>query len=135
MKADQQLIRTVEVHDRLGNVVGSKEVVLYAGLLSQAHEEGLMRVRTSILQIPTEENSRLAIVKAEVETSKGLFEAIGDARRVWLAIAPHMADGATIEFQGEGRERWRIRWQEGRVFEEYVTEIIWTVNEEVTAPA
>src|SRR5436309_9579714 len=34
-----------------------------------------------------------------------------DARLVWLSIAPHMADGATIEFQGEGRERWRIRWQ------------------------
>src|SRR5580765_2249896 len=79
MKADQANIRTVEVHDRAGNVVGSKEVVLYAGLLSQAHEEGLARVRTSILQIPTEENGRLAIVKAEVETEKGLFEAIGDA--------------------------------------------------------
>ena len=57
--------RTVEVHDRAGNVVGSKDVVLYAGLLSQAHEEGLTRVRTSILQIPTEENGRLAIVKAD----------------------------------------------------------------------
>ena len=56
-----------------------------------------------------------------------------EARGVWLKIAPHMADGATIEFQGEGRERWRIRWQDGRVFEEYVTEVIWTVNEEITA--
>ena len=46
-----------------------------------------------------------------------------EARCVWFAIAPHMADGATIEFQGEGRERWRIRWQDGRVFEEYVTEV------------
>ena len=78
MKAEQH-IRAVDVHDRAGNVVGSKDVVLYAGLLSQAHEEGLARVRTSILQIPTEENGRLAIIKAEVETSKGLFEAIGDA--------------------------------------------------------
>jgi hypothetical protein len=78
MKAEQH-IRTVEVHDRAGKVVGSKEVVLYAGLFSQAHEEGLARLKTSILQIPTEENGRLAIIKAEVETSKGLFEAIGDA--------------------------------------------------------
>ena len=92
MKADQQLIRTVDVHDRAGNVVGSKDVVLYAGLLSQAHEEGLARVRTSILQIPTEENGRLAIVKAEVETSKGLFEAIGDAcpENVDDFLAPHL---------------------------------------------
>ena len=58
-----------------------------------------------------------------------------EAREVWLKLAPHMADSATIEFQGEGRERWRIRWQDGRVFEEYVTEITWTVNEEITAPA
>lgn len=57
------------------------------------------------------------------------------ARRVWLALAPHMADGATIEFQGEGRERWRIRWQDGRVFEEYVAEVVWSVNEAITAPA
>src|SRR5258706_5150423 len=92
MKADQVNIRTVEVHDRAGNIVGSKDVVLYAGLLSQAHEEGLARVRTSILQIPTEENGRLAIIKAEVETSKGLFEAIGDAcpENVDDFLVPHL---------------------------------------------
>lgn len=56
-----------------------------------------------------------------------------DARKVWLAIAPFMADGATIEFQGEGRERWRIRWEAGRVFEEYVTDVIWAVGQEITA--
>jgi hypothetical protein len=92
MKADQANIRTVEVHDRTGNVVGSKDVVLYAGLLTQAHEEGLARIKTSILQIPTEENGRLAIIKAEVETSKGLFEAIGDAcpENVDDFLAPHL---------------------------------------------
>lgn len=92
MKADQANTRTVDVHDRAGNVVGSKEVILYAGLLNQAHEEGLARVRTSILQIPTEENGRLAIIKAEVETSKGLFEAIGDAspESVGEDLAPHL---------------------------------------------
>ena len=92
MKADQANIRTVEVHDRVGNVIGSKDVVLYAGLLSQAHEEGLARVRTSILQIPTEENGRLAIIKAEVDTSKGLFEAIGDAcpENVDDFLTPHL---------------------------------------------
>jgi len=92
MKADQQLVRTVDIHDRAGNVVGSKDVVLYAGLLNQAHEEGLLRVRTSILQIPTEENGRLAIIKAEVETTKGLFEAVGDAcpENVDEFLAPHL---------------------------------------------
>jgi hypothetical protein len=43
-----------------------KDVVLYAGLLSQAHEEGLAKVRTSILQIPTEENGRARELDLEV---------------------------------------------------------------------
>jgi len=92
MKADQQLVRTVDVHDRAGNVVGSKEVVRYAGLLNQAHEEWLLRVRTSILQIPSDENGRLAIIKAEVETTKGLFEAVGDAcpENVDEFLTPHL---------------------------------------------
>jgi hypothetical protein len=58
-----------------------------------------------------------------------------EAKKVWLAIAPFMADGATIEVLGEGLERWRIRWQEGRVFEDYVAEVIWAENIEITAPA
>ena len=54
---------------------------------------------------------------------------------VWLAIAPHMADGANLEFRGEAADRWRIRWQAARVFTDNVKEVIWTVNEEITAPA
>jgi hypothetical protein len=71
----------------------------------------------------------------EIEEFQGDHWHDDDAQRVWLAIAPHMADGATIEFQGEGCERWRIRWHDGRVFEEYVTDVIWAVNKEITAPA
>jgi len=76
MKAERH-IRTVETRDRADSVVGTKEVVLYAGLLSQAQEEGLAKVRSSILKIPAEENGRLAIIKTQVETTKGLIEAIG----------------------------------------------------------
>ena len=91
MKA-QEHTRTVEVHDREGSVVGTKEVVLYAGLLNQAHEEELSKVRTEILQTPAEENGRLAIVKAEVTTAKGSFEALGDAcpESVDEFLAPHL---------------------------------------------
>ena len=91
MKADQ-LIRTVEVHDRGGRVVGTKEVVTYQGLLQKAHEEGLARLRTSLVQIPTDDNGRTAIAKAEVETGKGLFEAIGDAcpENVDEFLVPHL---------------------------------------------
>ncbi len=93
MKADQsQFVRTIEIKDRSGRVVGTKEVVTYQGLLSKAHDEGLKAVRTSLLQIPSEDNSRTAIAKAEVETEKGRFEAIGDAspESVTSFLTPHL---------------------------------------------
>src|SRR5712691_9505267 len=91
MKVDQ-LIRTVEVHDPNGRVVGTKEVVTYQGLLQKAHEEGLTRLKTSPVQIPTDDNGRTAIAKAEVETGKGLFEALGDAcpENVDEFLVPHL---------------------------------------------
>ncbi len=93
MKAqDTQFVRTIELKDRSGRVIGSKEVVTYQGLLSKAHEEGLKRIRTSLLQIPGEENARTAIAKAEVETEKGFFEALGDAspESVTPFLTPHL---------------------------------------------
>ena len=54
-----------------------------------------------------------------------------DANALWLALAPHLADGAYIEFMGEGHERWRMRWQDGRVYEEYVVDVVWEVNKEI----
>ncbi len=56
-----------------------------------------------------------------------------EARQLWLALAPHLADGATIEFQGEDFSRWRIRWEGGRVYEEYPMKVIWSLSIEITA--
>jgi hypothetical protein len=86
------MIRKIEVRDRNGRVIGTKDVVTYPGLLSKAHEEGLVRISTRLLQIPTEENGRTAIAKAVVDTSKGRFEALGDAspENVNSFIAPHV---------------------------------------------
>lgn len=56
-----------------------------------------------------------------------------EARQLWLALAPHLVDGATIEFQGEDFSRWRIRWEAGHVFEECPKEVIWAVSQEITA--
>lgn len=70
----------------------------------------------------------------EVEHFQGDHWQDHEAREVWLAIAPHLEDGSTLEFRGEEGYRWRVRWEGGRVFEEYVTEVIWAVNEEITAP-
>jgi hypothetical protein len=91
MKADQ-LIRTIEIRDRNGRVTGTKEVVTYQGLLSKAHDEGLKRIATRLVQIPTDDNGRTAIAKAAVETGKGQFEALGDASplNVNSFIVPHL---------------------------------------------
>lgn len=91
MKADQ-LIRRIEIRDKRGNVIGTKDVVTYPGLLSKAHDEGLIRIRTHLIQKPTEENGRTAIAKAFVETKKGRFDGIGDAspENVNSFIVPHL---------------------------------------------
>jgi hypothetical protein len=69
-----------------------REAALYADLLAKAHEEGLKSIQTQLLLTPSDENGRLAIVKAEVETTKGLFEALGDAcpENVDDFLAPHL---------------------------------------------
>jgi len=86
------LIRTIEIKDRSGRVVGTKEVVTYQGLLSKAHDEGLQRIATRLVQVPTDDNGRTAIAKALVETKKGRFEGIGDAtpENVNAFIVPHL---------------------------------------------
>ena len=91
MKTDQ-LTRTIEIKDRTGRVIGTKEVVTYQGLLSKAHDEGLQRIATRLVQVPSDENGRTAIAKALVETKKGRFEGIGDANpeNVNSFIVPHL---------------------------------------------
>ncbi len=53
--------------------------VLYAGLLDEAHAQGLKQIVTKLLQIPSAENGFVAVVQAAVETEKGHFVGIGDA--------------------------------------------------------
>jgi hypothetical protein len=74
----------IEQHGRL--------YVLFAGLLSLAHEEGLTRVTTTLVQIPNDGNGNVAICHATVETTKGSFDGIGDASptNVGRAIVPHL---------------------------------------------
>ena len=87
-----ELVRTIEIKDRSGRVIGTKEVVTYPGLLSKAHDEGLQRIATRLVQVPSDENGRTAIAKALVETKKGRFEGIGDAspENVNGFIVPHL---------------------------------------------
>lgn len=69
-----------------------KDFVLYEGLLDEAHQQGLSRISTTLIQIPSQDNGGVAIVAAEVETSKGTFSGIGDAspQNVNRMIVPHI---------------------------------------------
>ncbi|HZU14458.1 MAG TPA: hypothetical protein VFB58_16580 [Chloroflexota bacterium] len=69
-----------------------KEFVLYEGLLDEAHQQGLKRITTTLIQIPHDDNGNVAVVAAEVETGKGSFSGIGDAspQNVNRMIVPHL---------------------------------------------
>lgn len=56
-----------------------RDFVLYEGLLNEAHQHGLKRITTMLIQIPTPENGNVAICHAEVETDAGIYSGIGDA--------------------------------------------------------
>ncbi len=56
-----------------------KKFVLYAGLLNEAHRQGLKEITTTLIQIPTAENGMTAISYAVVVTDRGRFTGIGDA--------------------------------------------------------
>lgn len=79
MKGNHQLTVMIPVFDKEGRKVGEKEVATYHGLLAKAHDEGLRRIATEIVQTPSPANGETAIVRATVETNKGTFAGIGDA--------------------------------------------------------
>ncbi len=82
----------IPIRDQTGRVVDEKEVATFAGLLARAHEEGLRRIDTELIQAPDDLNGQMAIVRAVVETDKGTFTGIGDASaaNVNRKIAPHI---------------------------------------------
>ena len=85
-------VRTVAICDEQGRVIGSRQVVTYAGLLNEAHRQGLKSLRTKLIQAPSEANAMTAISLAEVVTEKGVFRDYGDASptSVEEPFAPHI---------------------------------------------
>ena len=74
-----QLVSTIEIRDKEGRVIGSRDVVRYAALLNRAHDEGLKSIKTKLVQVPAETNNLVAVATAEVETEKGIFSGTADA--------------------------------------------------------
>jgi hypothetical protein len=72
-------ITRITMRDNNGTVVGETDAITFRGLLHLAHEDGLTSVRTELVQTPSEDNGRTAIVRAVVRTRKGVFSGIGDA--------------------------------------------------------
>ena len=89
---NSNLVTTIEIKDRQGQVVDIKEVVTYAGLLNCATQDNLKKVYTELIQLPSEANQMTAICMAEVVTDKGVFRDYGDANphNVSSMIVPHI---------------------------------------------
>lgn len=92
MQRNGNLVTTIEIKDKSGRVIGTKDVVTYAGLLNLGHDNGLKRIDTQLLQVPSETNDFTAVFAATVETEKGIFKCHGDANpdNVNSRIAPHI---------------------------------------------
>src|SRR5690349_12926093 len=69
-----------------------KQFCLYAGLLDEAHQQGLTRICTTLVQVPSDDNGNMAIVTAEVETERGVYSGTGDAAPASVArpMVPHL---------------------------------------------
>lgn len=70
-----------------------KDFVLYAGLLDLAHQKGIRRLETEVIQLPTETNRGECVVRATLELKDGgVFTDYGDANptNVNRPIAAHI---------------------------------------------
>jgi hypothetical protein len=92
MRARDGFLVKIKIKDERGNVVDETEAIAFKGLLNLAHEDGLKSVKTTVVQLPTEENGKTAVVTATVKTQKGTFTGMGDASpaNVNRRIAPHV---------------------------------------------
>lgn len=92
MQRKDGFIVRLKIKDEHGNVVGETDAIAYKGLLSVAHDEGLKFVKTEIVQVPSGDNAKTAIVRAVVRTRRGIFSGIGDANpaNVNRRIVPHV---------------------------------------------
>jgi hypothetical protein len=75
----REFIVRLPVKNERGEKIGEKEFVSYAGLLALAHSLGLDHIHATIIQVPTDANGSVAIVRAVVQGKRGTFSGLGDA--------------------------------------------------------
>jgi len=84
----------VAIHDEFIIERQGKRMVLYSGLLQEAHGKGLRSIETELLRFEMDDQGEpiYAVVKAVARTEDGKFEGIGDATRknVGRNIVPHL---------------------------------------------
>jgi len=92
MSGNGSLVKTIEIKDRQGRIIATEDVVTYAGLLSLAHDKGLKKMETALVQLPEEANGHTAVFLAIVETESGIYKGHGDASpdNVASRIIPHI---------------------------------------------
>lgn len=123
---------TVELEDAALRCRTKADAEAAAAVIRQHHEMCPYHLEVSprCLSNPPRDDSWVL----EVDHFAGDHWVDDEAAKLWLALSPHLADGATIELQGEDLYRWRIRWEGGRVLEECVKEVLWAVNRELQPP-
>ena len=92
-----------KLDDRFIINIKGRDFVVYSGLLDLAHQKGLLKLNTEIIQYPTKENGNLAISRAIAELNTGeMFSDIGDAGpgNVTKEIAPHILRMSSTRAKG-----------------------------------
>ena len=82
--------------------IKGKKVALYKGLLALAHEKGLERLTTELLQFPSDDNGQMCIFRCQVTIDGQSYTGHGDAspKNVGGMIAPHFIRMAETRAKG-----------------------------------
>lgn len=98
LENDLEMIRSTEtktpkLDERFITTIKGKDFVVYAGLLSMAHEKGIKTLRVQLMQYPTKENGMEAVCRATLESYNGeVYSEIGHACKsnVNYMVAEHI---------------------------------------------
>jgi hypothetical protein len=82
-----------EFRERFVKNLQGRDFILYGGLLELVKQQGLRRITTNVIQVPSDSNNMYAVVEAEIELGNGeVYKEIGDAspKSVNRTIEPHI---------------------------------------------